>query len=824
MWMSAGLVTLFGALGCGDSKTVIERCDDGSVSSAALGLVHGRVTDRGGKGVKDVSVVTDGSKVQTREDGTFELAVAAGEDKVVSVEDESLSKAATTVRVDSAGVANVELEVSSLEKIEIEDAKAGGRFEGKDGFAVELPEKSLQTKDGKIAEGKAEIRYATIKEPAQMRGAPGEMRTKDGDGKERRISTKAIGEIRFYQKGEPLEFKGDSAKLELPLAKGSKEKDGAELDRFHYNEEKGEWEKEGKAKVDKGHVVADVKHFTWWAAGSIVADSTCVTVNLLDADSNPAAYTRVYAVAVDALLVASADTDEQGGVCLPLAPKTNFDLTAFFGAGSRSGEWRATVTTPSGAAACGSKSCEDLGEVRLVSLAGPQTRPDGGVEPPPSDGGVQPSAPLLDGIMKTLEDTKTAGVASLKFDGLVGQRISYSVKRVSGTDGNIELIAPNGDNVATLYTTSTDLLFSDVITLEETGVYTLEIGGRNDAMGTYAVEIWGVPDDVVAPIVIDGPKVTVKTTIRNQNAVLTFKANGGERLAYRASSTITEYTYATLTAPLSEEQVVGAPTSVSSAGNDATPDAFVLPDESGTYRLYLDPSRLGIGSLTIELWSVPEDATKAITIDGPAVSVQTTIRNQNALLTFGAKGTERLAYTVTSNLNVYSYLTLTAPLTETDVPDANTSVISGTEALVDAFTLPEEIGTYLLNLNPNGLGVGTLSVRLWSVPDDATGALTVGGAAQTINITTMTQNGAYTFTPAVGAGPIKITLTNNTNNYAYLTLISPTGATEAINFSSVASMSSLTSPAFTPAEPGTYTLKVDPSGKAIGTFSASVGP
>jgi hypothetical protein len=142
---------------------------------------------------------------------------------------------------------------------------------------------------------------------------------------------------------------------------------------------------------------------------------------------------------------------------------------------------------------------------------------------------------------------------------------------------------------------------------------------------------------------------------------------------------------------------------------------------------------------------------------------------------------------------------------------------------VDAFQLPPEAGSYQMTLDPSGLAVGTMTVRLWSVPDDAAANISVGGAAGSINIAVPFQNGRFSFAGTKGQA-VKLTLTNDTNATAYLTLVAPSQLTESIDMSSVYANSTDSSSSFTLNETGTYVLEVDPSDRAVGNISASVGP
>src|SRR5206468_1342802 len=69
--------------------------------------------------------------------------------------------------------------------------------------------------------------------------------------------------------------------------------------------------------------------------------------------------------------------------------------------------------------------------------------------------------------------------------------------------------------------------------------------------------------------------------------------------------------------------------------------------QTGTYKIFLDPTGTLTGSLTITAYDVPSDATQAITIGGSSATLTTTVPGQNLAFTFSATSGQNLNVTLT---------------------------------------------------------------------------------------------------------------------------------------------------------------------------------
>src|SRR5439155_862942 len=172
--------------------------------------------------------------------------------------------------------------------------------------------------------------------------------------------------------------------------------------------------------------------------------------------------------------------------------------------------------------------------------------------------------------------------------------------------------------------------------------------------------------------------------------------------------------------------------------------------QTGTYTISLNPQSSATGTMTVTVYDVPADATGTITPGGAPVSATVTTPGQNASLTFAGTAGQRISLKL-GNVTIGS-----SAISGTSVsilnPDATTlaSVVVGTSGgFLDTKTLPQT-GTYTIRIDPQGANTGSITLTLYNVPADATGTITVGGAAVTVTTTAPGQNASLTFAGTAG--------------------------------------------------------------------------
>lgn len=367
--------------GCGnydDASSPAEGPQDGGTADGAMSsddaamslgaFVRGRVTDAEGKPVADVEVRADKSTGRTDSSGRFELRVDDtddGKEVGVSVEGEKYSNGTVPVRIEKGGAdANVELTVKERKMVMLEDSKVGGRIEGDDGFAMDVPEDALKTREGDVVVGPVEVRYALVSVPDDVVAAPGRMQSLDQRG----LDGYGMVEVSFFQNGERLVLE-KTATYEIPLVADSGLDEGKEVDGYQLTAEDKRWEKGSTATVKSGKLVVKSDRDGWVGAAKELPTDSCVAGRLKSSADTAAPNTTIRAARARGLSLVQADTAADGSFCLPVTPNDDWAVSAYF-ADSKANSLGIQVSVNSADATgmCGGSGCKQVGDVELPVL------------------------------------------------------------------------------------------------------------------------------------------------------------------------------------------------------------------------------------------------------------------------------------------------------------------------------------------------------------------------------------------------------------------------------------------------------------------------
>ena len=244
--------------------------------------------------------------------------------------------------------------------------------------------------------------------------------------------------------------------------------------------------------------------------------------------------------------------------------------------------------------------------------------------------------------------------------------------------------------------------------------------------------------------------------------------------------------------------------------NNTFLDTLQLPI-TGTYTILVAPNSSDTGSVTFTLYNVPTDATGAITMGGPAVTLTTTVPGQNGSLTFSGTAGQVISLNTSQNtIGCYKLGIKNPDGTNLYGPGNN----CGTP-FVDPVTLPAT-GTYTITLGHLGAGKGSLTFQLYNVPPDATGTITMGGPAVTLTTTVPGQNGSLTFSGTAGQ-QVSVTTSQDTFNSCFsLAVVKPDGTN--LYGPAGACSNGFLDPMTLPAT-GTYTIRLLHNGSGIGSLT-----
>lgn len=811
------LSTLCGA--CGDSN---KRAS--SASGASLGLVVGRVRNEDGSPLAKVDVRAGERSVQTDDDGSFEIEVAAGDAQRVAVDSKEFAGGEVVLKLGKGASASVELSVIQVRTLKVDDAEAGGRFEDDDGFAIKLPKDGLRHSDGSVVKGQAEIRYATVRDPRAMR-APPELRGMR-KGEAVRLSSKGIVDVRFYKGDSRLAFEGD-AELEVPLPKNNQAADGDRITLFHYDEKQHRFEEEGEATVRDGKWKATVTKFSWWTAADVVEEVSCVAGDLRSPEDMPASYTLVTAVGLDDLWLSSSVVDDDGHFCVEVPAQANVALSAFFKDGDARASWTAETSGADAAGACGSSDCVDLGTQRFEA-----SDTDAGNAPDmASDAGAMSDAANGNGgaftrVMESKSSTPSDETVSFSFGASGSERLAYTLESSAGVVADIRLLGPDGKalNVGSSVVSGGATVYEDTFVLPAVaGAYVLEIKPRSPASGAFTLDLFEVPEDSQTALNVDGAEAELSVGSVGQNAIAIFNAAGGERLAYTLSSTSDGTADVQLVGPAGAALNVGS--NVVSAGRSTFEDAFVLPSVAGEYRFLIDPRAQSTGNFRFRLFSVPDDALVDGSIGAGPTTIAVSSIAQNAVYRFTSVGSERLAYTLASSADTPADVTLVDPNGQALSGTGGSVVSAGSTTFEDSFNLPAVAGAYELRIDPRTQGTGEFVLNLFSVPADASPgaayALSDYATAPNYMLTTSVpgQNVALDIVVSTPSESAAFLVENGTTTPVDAELRDPAGnRVSAVGLVVSANSSGFADPFLLPIA-GTYHLTLNPRTQGTGNVS-----
>ncbi|MFT3927506.1 MAG: hypothetical protein QM778_33545 [Myxococcales bacterium] len=358
-------------LGCADADSSApadadESLDSGSFSEVAA--IKGRVTDVTGIPLKDVEVTASGSKGRTDEQGRFEIMVPASKETRLSVESDKYSGAALAVKPQKDVGAQVELSVKERSSVTLSAAEKGGRVEGTDGFALELPAGGLKDASEKAVSGAVEVRYAIVKRASDVSAAPGRMETDNQKG----LDGYGIVEVRFYKDGQrvtPIK----EMRVEVPLHDEHGLAEGQEVELYGLGKSDTQWKATAKAKVQANKVVVSTMRDDWLGAAQETPVSSCVSGTLGVAapgggENSKLKNTAVRAARARGLSLVQAQTADDGSFCLPVSPDDDWHVTTYYDDSAQSYGLAVDLNSSNAAGMCGGSGCKNLGEVPLPAL------------------------------------------------------------------------------------------------------------------------------------------------------------------------------------------------------------------------------------------------------------------------------------------------------------------------------------------------------------------------------------------------------------------------------------------------------------------------
>jgi hypothetical protein len=403
--------------------------------------------------------------------------------------------------------------------------------------------------------------------------------------------------------------------------------------------------------------------------------------------------------------------------------------------------------------------------------------------------------------------TATAGQnARVTFAGAAGQRVSLGLTNVTNPGAYVYLLNPDGAQLSYVYT-GTGGAFLDTQTLPGTGTYTILIDPQGTNAGSMTLQLYDVPSDNVGTITPGGAPVTATATTPGQNPRLTFTGVYGQRVSVSLGAVNIPGAYVSLLRPDGSQQTY----TYLSQGGTGLIDMQTL-SVPGTYTIFVDPQGTGTGNVTVTLNDL-SDVGATMAADGSPVTVTTTLAGQNAKVTFSGTEGQRVSLDISGVTIPGTYVYLLNP------DGAQLAyVYSGTGgAFMDTQALPTT-GTYTIFVDPSNTYTGSATLRLFTVPADAAGAVTPGGAPVTVTAAAPGHNPRLTFTGAYGQR-VSLSLSGSTIPGSYVSLLRPDGSQQTNIYMGTGSAFMDTQAL---SQPGAYTIMVDPQGSGTGNVTVAL--
>ena len=388
--------------------------------------------------------------------------------------------------------------------------------------------------------------------------------------------------------------------------------------------------------------------------------------------------------------------------------------------------------------------------------------------------------------------------SSLTFAGTSGQKISYQVT-AANLDGFVDLYRPNG-TYAGHYIDSTANAFSDAITLDATGTWSLVVNGYGPAKGSATVKLYTFTDIAGGAIVANGAPKSLTLTTPGQRGSFTFSGTNGQKISFLGTAgNLTGYV------ELHKPDGSYAGTYINSTANSFSDD--VTLNVTGTWSLVVLGVGANVGSVTVQLYTFTDVDGGTIVANGTTKSLTIATPGQNGSFTFSGTNGQKISFKVTAS-DLSGYVELHKP----DGSYAGTYANATVNAFADAFTL-NVTGTWSLVVDGIGTDLGSVTVQLYSFTDVAAGTITPGGANKVVTIATPGQNGTLTFSGTNGDSRT-VQVTASTISGGYVEFHRPDGS-YAGAYSCLTT--GCTSNTLVLNVTGTWTILVDPSGPATGS-------
>lgn len=449
------------------------------------------------------------------------------------------------------------------------------------------------------------------------------------------------------------------------------------------------------------------------------------------------------------------------------------------------------------------------GKISVATPFGVATDATDFIVPPPPFGtsDVETTYRMSAGSSQNVTVSTANKVALVLFDATAGQRVSLKIG-----NGLLAIVRVYNYDGTQLRSGTTNE-FVETMTLAATGSYTILVDPVGTSTGTLTLTLYAVPPDVTGTIASDGTSHGVTIANPGQNARLTFGATAGQRISLNVGSGSGGSVHIIRPDRALLASVAIGPVFATFIDTQTLPMA-------GTYTVLVDYATNKTGSITLNLYTVPADVTAPISAGGSSVTLTTTTPGQNGIATFSGTASHRMSVWITG----VSAQNVTVSLRDPNGVSLKSVTVATLGGFLEPVVLPVS-DLHTIFVDPAGARTGSVTLRLYDVPDDISGTVTINGGGTAVSLPGPGQNASYTFA-GVASQQITVRITGSD-------IHQPTGGGSTVTVklvrangtvltSSTSSFASFNLAMQTLPATETYTVVIDPTGPNVGTLTVSV--
>ncbi len=342
----------------------------------------------------------------------------------------------------------------------------------------------------------------------------------------------------------------------------------------------------------------------------------------------------------------------------------------------------------------------------------------------PADAAGVVGAPSIAGASSgTLGVVAPGQGAVVAFTGTIGERVSVRVDGSSVGYGVVAVAAPDGSPAGSGWFSYGRSLVGP-LTLGSSGVFAVRLAPSLGMTGSLRVVVFDVPADVSAATTASpgGTHSDVVVQAPGQQAGVSFSPLVGSRIAVRvaAGASLTRGSVSLL----NDAGAVAGSIAVDRGGGLVGP--LVVAGGGGVWRVRVDGEG-ETGSVALDVFAVPDDATGQLVVGGAPTGVAITAPGQLARLTMTLTAGDRVAIDASASSVAAMTVRILGP-DGGEVVRASCGVGACQLPVFDAVSS----GVYTLAADPAGAGTGAFVVGAVSVVALSAATITTGGSVSEV--------------------------------------------------------------------------------------------